>query len=103
MKSAWQAASEWARVLSWVALALADLLVLPLLFPPSLTRNKDPDLSGGFALNQSSGVGILLLVSAAARLFAPAGDSRIERRVYWVLFGVTVLLWLASMPRLWSA
>jgi len=80
MKSAWQAAREWARGLSWVVLALADLLMIPLLFPPSLTRDREPDLSGGFALNQSVGVGVLLLVSVAARLLAPVGDRRCVSR-----------------------
>ena len=59
-----------------MVLALADLLMIPLLFPPSLTRNREPDLSGGLALNQSVGVGVLLLVSVATRLLAPVDDRR---------------------------
>ncbi len=95
MKSTGQAARAWAGTLSWVALALADLAMLSLLFPPSPTRNKEPDLSGGFALNQSACVGVLLLVSLGARLLAPVGDRRRERKLYWIAFGATATIWVA--------
>ena len=83
-----------------MVLALADLLMIPLLFPPSLTRDREPDLSGGFALNQSVGVGVLLLVSVATRLLAPVGEYRHERKLDWIVFGATAVLWPVRMAQL---
>jgi len=60
-------------------------------------KSKDPDLSGDFRINMLVSVGVLLLISVGARFIAPRGQSRSDRTLYWVGFGVVAMLWLAKI------
>jgi hypothetical protein len=87
-------------IVSWLTLVWAALDMAALLFwPPSPTKSKDPDLSGGFTPNVLVSVAVLLLVSVGARFAAPVGPRRFERRLYWVVLSVAAVLWLATIAQ----
>jgi hypothetical protein len=87
-----------ASFLSWAALLLAGIYATELLFfPPSATKDKVPDFTGGFDRNVLVAIALLMLISLVLHLIPRRAASPLSRRAYWVAYAVVLLMWVAAI------